>query len=177
MEEKNYVVLVDENDQEVGVMEKLEAHEKGLMHRAFSVFLFNDNNELLLQQRASEKYHSGGLWTNTCCSHPKPGEAAEAGAHRRLMEEMGIHAALDFQFTFSYKSDYENGLSEHEFDHVFFGRYNDAPKLNPEEAEGWKYMSLPAIEADVAENPHHYTSWFKICLPKVAQHLAQQIAS
>lgn len=166
---KDFVVLVNLEDEEIGVMEKMEAHEKGLLHRAFSVFLFNEQGEMLLQQRASHKYHSGGLWTNTCCSHPKPGETPIQGAKRRLMEEMGIYADLEHQFSFSYKSDYENGLSEHEFDHVFFGNFNDAPILNPEEAMDWKYISIANLEKDVQENPGDYTSWFLICLPRVIE--------
>lgn len=167
------MVLVDADDQEIGVMEKLEAHEKGLMHRAFSVFLFNENKELLLQRRALDKYHSGGLWTNTCCSHPKPGENASHGAQRRLQEEMGITAPLTFKFSFSYKSEYENGLSEHEFDHVFFGNFSEEPKLNPEEAMDWEYVSLDNIAKKIAANPDQFTTWFKICLPKVSQFLLQ----
>ncbi|TXC85343.1 isopentenyl-diphosphate Delta-isomerase [Luteibaculum oceani] len=166
---KDFVVLVNLQDEEIGVMEKMEAHEKGMLHRAFSVFLFNDKGEMLLQQRAEHKYHSGGLWTNTCCSHPKPGETPIQGANRRLMEEMGIQADLEHQFSFAYKSDYENGLSEHEFDHVFFGSFNEAPILNPEEAMDWKYIGVEDLEKEVAENPKDYTSWFLICLPRVIE--------
>ncbi len=164
-----FVVLVDNNDNEVGTMEKMEAHEKGLLHRAFSVFVFNSNNELMLHKRASTKYHSGGLWTNTCCSHPRPGEQLEDAAHRRLQEEMGFDCALEKAFSFVYKKALDKGLTEHELDHVFIGRYDDAPLLNKEEVEAWKYMSLPAIKADIAVAPENYTEWFKICLSEVEQ--------
>lgn len=165
------MVLVDKNDEELGIMEKLEAHEKGLLHRAFSVFLFNEKGEMLLQRRAQEKYHSGGLWTNTCCSHPKPGETPLEGANRRLVEEMGISAELHHQFSFSYKSDYDNGLSEHEFDHVFFGDFSDAPKLNPDEAMDWKYISISELEDQVSRHPEKFTTWFTICLPRVLEQI------
>lgn len=165
------MVLVDKNDAELGVMEKLEAHEKGLLHRAFSVFLFNERGEMLLQRRAQEKYHSGGLWTNTCCSHPKPGESPLDGAKRRLVEEMGISTQLHHQFSFSYKSDYDNGLSEHEFDHVFFGDFSEAPKLNPDEAMDWKYISIDELEQQVSQNPEQFTTWFTICLPRVLEQI------
>ena len=138
----DFVVLVDNKDRELGTMEKMEAHEKGLLHRAFSVFLFNKKGEMLLQRRALDKYHSAGLWTNACCSHPKPDEEVQSAANRRLGEELGISAELNHQFSFYYKSDYENGLSEHELDHVFFGNFDEEPQLNPEEAMDWKYMAM-----------------------------------
>lgn len=165
MEEQ--VILVDPNDKELGVMDKMEAHEKGILHRAFSIFLFNDQDELLLQRRALTKYHSPGLWTNTCCSHPRKGETALQAAHRRLEEEMGISATLSPKFTFLYKAELDKGLTEHELDHVFMGTFNGAPELNKEEAEDWKYIAIPALEADVKERPEHYTEWFKICLEEV----------
>lgn len=167
-----YVILVDENDQELGLMEKIEAHEKGMLHRAFSVFLFNDKNELLLQQRAHSKYHSGGLWTNTCCSHPRSGEKVINAAHRRLMEEMGIEAKMSEAFSFVYQADFDNGLSEHEFDHVVIGTFNGEPNINPEEVADWKYMSMSAIEADMKSNPENYTAWFRIVFDEV--HKRQQ---
>jgi len=167
-----YVILVDENDQELGLMEKMEAHEKGLLHRAFSVFLFNDKNELLLQQRAHSKYHSGGLWTNTCCSHPRSEEKVIDAAHRRLMEEMGIEAKMSEAFSFMYRADFDNGLSEHEFDHVVIGTFNGEPNINPEEVTDWKYMSMSAIESDMKTNPENYTAWFRIVFDEV--HKRQQ---
>ena len=162
-----YVILVNEKDQEVGQMEKMEAHEKGLLHRAFSIFLFNDKNELLLQQRALSKYHSGGLWTNTCCSHPRAGETVLEAANRRLQEEMGIKAEMQSQFSFVYRANLDNDLTEHELDHVVFGSFNDAPEVNPEEVAAWKYVSMKEIEADMKKNPEHYTAWFRIVFDEV----------
>ena len=148
----------------------MEAHEKGLLHRAFSVFIFNDEGELLLQKRADSKYHSGGLWTNTCCSHPRIDESAEAAGARRLMEEMGFSCPLEKVFTFRYKAVFSNGLSEHEFDHVLFGHYNRAPKPNPEEVSDWKYVPMDKIEEELKYNGIKYTEWFKICFTKVVNH-------
>ncbi len=162
-----YVILVDEKDQEIGSMEKMEAHEKGLLHRAFSIFLFNNKNELLLQQRAHSKYHSGGLWTNTCCSHPRKGETVLQASNRRLMEEMGITAEMNQSFSFIYKSKLDNELTEHELDHVVFGSFNGEPKINPEEVAAWKYMSMDAIEKDMKTNPENYTAWFRIVFDEV----------
>ncbi|GAB5419011.1 MAG: isopentenyl-diphosphate Delta-isomerase [Crocinitomicaceae bacterium] len=162
-----YVILVDKKDQEIGSMEKMEAHEKGLLHRAFSIFLFNNKNELLLQQRAHSKYHSGGLWTNTCCSHPRKGETVLEASNRRLMEEMGITAEMNPSFSFIYKSELDNELTEHEFDHVVLGTFNGEPKINPEEVAAWKYMSMDAIEKDMKANPENYTSWFRIVFDEV----------
>jgi isopentenyl-diphosphate Delta-isomerase len=140
--ELNEVILVDEQDVEIGSMEKLEVHQKGLLHRAFSVFVFNDKQELLLQQRALEKYHSPALWTNTCCSHPSPGETTISAARRRLQEEMGFDTELDFAFHFTYKAEFENGLTEHEFDHVFIGTFNDHFIPNPAEVMDIRYESM-----------------------------------
>ena len=161
------VVLVDRNDNRIGLMEKLEAHEKGLLHRAFSVLLFNDQQELLLQQRAFNKYHCGGLWTNTCCSHPRPEEDVKDAALRRLKEEMGIECNLKKSFDFIYKADFNNGLTEHEYDHVFFGSFSGNPVINPGEVADWKYMSLHAIKKDMADHPDQYTPWFKIILDRI----------
>lgn len=161
------VVLVDRDDNHIGLMEKLEAHEKGLLHRAFSVLLFNDKKELLLQQRAFDKYHCGGLWTNTCCSHPLPGEDVADAALRRLKEEMGIECDLHKSFDFIYKAEFGNGLTEHEYDHVFFGLFSGDPVINPDEVADWKYMSLSAIKKDIADYPQNYTPWFKIILDRV----------
>ena len=163
------VVLVDTDDHEVGVAEKLAAHRQGLLHRAFSVFVLNEAGELLLQRRATGKYHSGGLWTNTCCSHPRPGEDIANAARRRLREEMGIHSDLVPAFTFVYRADLDAGLIEHELDHVFVGRYQGDPDPNPSEVEGWWWAGLSEIEVDVARRPEAYTVWFKLALPKLLE--------
>ncbi len=164
---ENHVILVDEQDKPLGTMEKMEAHQKGVLHRAFSVFIFNDKGELLLQKRASTKYHSAGLWTNTCCSHPYPGEETLAAAKRRLKEEMGMDALLIHKTSFVYKTKFDNGLTEHEFDHVFIGNYNENPVLNEDEAEEYKWVDLNKVKEDVKKFPQNYTSWFKIALEKV----------
>lgn len=156
------VILVTEKDQAIGSMEKMEAHRSGRLHRAFSIFLLNDENEILLQRRSISKYHSGGLWTNTCCSHPRPEEDTKAAAHRRLQEEMGMEAELDAVFSFIYRAELDNELTEHELDHVFIGRAISEPVLNREEVEEWKYMSMAEIEIDLKNNPQNYTEWFKI---------------
>ncbi len=160
--ELEYVILVDENDQEIGTMEKQEAHEKGLLHRAFSVFVFNENKELLLQQRALTKYHSAGLWTNTCCSHPRIGETIEKAAHRRLMEEMGFDCELSTKTSFIYKAAFENGLTEHEFDHVLVGSFNGEINFNPTEVKNFKWINLEELQIDLLQNNQNYTAWFKI---------------
>ena len=161
------VILVDKNDNELGTMEKQEAHVKGLLHRAFSVFIFNDKNELLLQRRAVNKYHSGGLWTNTCCSHPRQNEKTEDAAKRRLLEEMGMRSTLKKQFDFIYKAKLDNNLYEHELDHVFFGFTNDLPIINPEEVEEYTYKTLEDIGNEMKAIPDKYTEWFKICFREV----------
>lgn len=157
-----YVILVDDKDNEVGIMEKIEAHEKALLHRAFSIFILNSNNQLLLQKRADHKYHSPGLWTNTCCSHPRPNETVLEAGNRRLFEEMGMTAKLDSLLSFTYKADFDNGLTEHEFDHVLIGFTDELPKLNPEEVSDYKYVDLSFISKDLMKNPNVYTEWFKI---------------
>jgi isopentenyl-diphosphate delta-isomerase len=162
-----YVSLVDEQDNEIGVMEKLQAHQEGLLHRAISVFVFNDRNELLLQQRAAEKYHSPYLWTNTCCSHPRPGEVLIDAANRRLVEEMNMYCPLEYQFSFTYKAVLDQGLTEHELDHIFFGESNVLPQPDPAEVMNYKYLSLSAIEKEIEKNPEEYTSWFKLMLYKI----------
>jgi isopentenyl-diphosphate delta-isomerase len=164
---KEFVILVDENDNEIGVMEKLQAHQEGLLHRAFSVFIFNDKSELLLQQRALTKYHSAGLWANTCCSHPRPNETIKDSANRRLFEEMGMSCDLTIKTNFIYKTEFENGLIEHELDYVLVGFTNQNPILNIEEVESFKWQTIIDIKMDVIANPHHYASWFKIALEKV----------
>ncbi len=165
------VVLVDENDNPIGTMEKLEAHQKGVLHRAFSVFIFNSKGEMLIHQRALGKYHSGGLWTNTCCSHPRPHEDTEAAANRRLSEEMGMQAPLKHSFSFVYKSAFVNNLTEHEFDHVFTGTTDAAPVPNPSEVMDWRYVTLKLLDREIENNPEQFTTWFRICYPKVRNSL------
>jgi isopentenyl-diphosphate delta-isomerase len=169
------VILVDEKDQAIGTMEKMEAHLKGLMHRAFSIFIFNTNGELMLQQRALSKYHSPGQWTNTCCSHPREGETTLKAAHRRLVEEMGFDTPVEEKFSFTYYSDeVGEGLIEHEFDHVFFGKYEEKPNINKEEVNDWKFMAMEDIKQDIKQNPQKYTVWFRIAFDEVMNHLQQQ---
>jgi isopentenyl-diphosphate delta-isomerase len=164
---KDYVILVDENDNEIGVMEKLQAHQEGKLHRAFSIFIFNEKNELLLQQRALTKYHSAGLWANTCCSHPRPNETIKDSANRRLFEEMGMSCDLQIKTNFIYKTQFENGLIENELDYVLVGFTNQNPLINSEEVESYKWQSISDIKIDVQSNPQNYASWFKIALDKV----------
>jgi isopentenyl-diphosphate Delta-isomerase len=161
------VVLVNEQDEVLGVMEKMEAHEKALLHRAFSIFIFNQSGELLLQQRAWDKYHSGGLWTNTCCSHPRPDESVESAAYRRLEEEMGFNVPLEKVFDFLYKADFDNGLTEHEFDHVFVGYYNEDPFIYREEVNDFQFSSIEKIESELNSTPEKFTAWFAIVFPKI----------
>tara|TARA_B100000989_G_scaffold43231_1_gene27535 strand:+ start:145 stop:663 length:519 start_codon:yes stop_codon:yes gene_type:complete len=163
------VILVDKLDNPIGEMEKQEAHVKGLLHRAFSIFIFNDKEEILLHQRAHHKYHSGGLWTNTCCSHPRPGEHIHDAANRRLVEEMGMVCTLKEQFSFIYKAKLDNDLFEHELDHVFFGKSSEKPVLNKDEVADYKYLSIKSIQQDLIDNPGRYTAWFKICFDEVVQ--------
>jgi isopentenyl-diphosphate delta-isomerase len=167
------VILVDENDQQIGVMEKMAAHEQALLHRAFSVFIFNEEGKMLLQQRAISKYHSGGLWTNACCSHPRPNEAVANGATRRLQEEMGFITSLSPAFQFTYKAAFDNGLTEHEYDHVFVGKYDGVIDVNPTEVENYGYGLVEDIEVEMQQNPDIYTEWFKIAFPKVKEWLQQ----
>lgn len=165
------VVLVDEQDNQVGLMPKMEAHEKALLHRAFSVFIFNDNGELMLQQRAADKYHSPLLWTNTCCSHQRNGEDSLDAGKRRLQEEMGFSCDLEEVFWFVYKAPFDNGLTEHELDHVMIGRFNGEPKINREEVESYKWMTLEAVKKDMEEKPEIYTAWFKIIFQEYYERL------
>ncbi|ARV14555.1 isopentenyl-diphosphate Delta-isomerase [Polaribacter sp. SA4-12] len=164
MEEQ--VVLVDEKDNPIGLMEKMEAHEKALLHRAFSVFIFNKKGELMLQQRAASKYHSPLLWTNTCCSHQRDGETNLEAGKRRLQEEMGFVTEIKEVFSFIYKAPFDNGLTEHELDHVMVGSYEDVPKINKEEVESYKWMTLIDVKNDMEKNPQEYTAWFKIIFDK-----------
>ncbi|WP_405566154.1 isopentenyl-diphosphate Delta-isomerase [Polaribacter sp. Asnod6-C07] len=165
------VVLVDENDKQLGLMPKMEAHEKAILHRAFSVFIFNDKGELMLQQRAAHKYHSPLLWTNTCCSHQRDGESNVEAGRRRLQEEMGFTADLKEIFSFVYKAPFDNGLTEHELDHVMIGSYNDKPEINKDEVEDYKWMQLDDVKADIKKNPDVYTEWFKIIFKESYQKL------
>lgn len=164
---QEHVILVDAEDNPLGTMEKLAAHREGVLHRAFCIFVFDASGRLLLQRRALGKYHSGGLWTNTCCSHPRPGETVPAAARRRLKEEMGIDCPLDRRFSFLYRADLPNGLVEHELAHVLFGRFNGEPRLNPEEADDWRFSSLASVKRQVSARPEDFTAWFQIVLPKV----------
>ena len=165
-----YVMLVDENDKFMSMMEKMEAHEKAVLHRAFSVFIFNTQGELLLQQRAGHKYHSPLLWTNTVCSHPRQDEKTIDAAHRRIVEEMGFNCEFSEAFSFIYKADVGQGLIEHEFDHVFIGISDEKPIINPDEVGGWKYIKLETLEVDVNDNPEIYTVWFRIALAEVLEY-------
>jgi isopentenyl-diphosphate delta-isomerase len=155
------VILVNKNDEEIGTMEKMEAHLQGMLHRAFSVLIFNSNGELLIHRRAFGKYHSEGLWTNTCCSHPLPGETIVEAANRRLKEEMGMTASLAPLFSFIYRAELENNLVEHELDHVLIGFTDEQPLINPDEVCDYKWISMHEIEDDIEKNESHYTAWFK----------------
>ena len=167
------VILVNENDEPIGLMEKLEAHEKAVLHRAFSVFVLNDKNEVMLQQRAHHKYHSPLLWTNTCCSHQREGETNIQAGTRRLFEEMGFTTELKELFHFIYKAPFDNGLTEHELDHVMIGYHNEAPKINPDEVESWKWMSIEAIRDDIQTQSENYTVWFKIIFDEFYHYLEE----
>ena len=164
MEEK--VILVDKNDTQVGLMPKLDAHKKGILHRAFSVFILNNNNEIMLQKRAYNKYHSGGLWTNTCCSHQREGENSIEAGKRRLLEEMGFETELKIITSFIYKVEFENGLTEHELDYLLIGKFLKTPVINKQEVADWKWMKIELIADDIKLNPNNYTSWFKIIFDK-----------
>lgn len=165
------VILVDEEDRAIGAAEKLLTHREGKLHRAFSIFVFNSNGELLLQKRARTKYHSGGLWSNTCCSHPRPGESIHEAAHRRLQEEMGFDCDLKGILSFTYKVQFDNGLFEHEYDHVFVGQYDGEPAPNPEEIDDWKWVNFEELQEDIQNNPDRYTYWLKISIDKIKSHL------
>ncbi len=169
MEEK--VILVNEKDKQLGLMGKMEAHQKAVLHRAFSVFVFNQKGELLLQQRAHDKYHSPGLWTNTCCSHQRDGESNIGAGKRRLEEEMGFSCDLEELFWFVYKASFDNGLTEHELDHVMIGYYDQDPKINKDEAASYKWMLLEEVKNDIKQHPELYTEWFKIIFKEYDQRL------
>lgn len=168
---EEYVILVNEKDQEIGLMPKLEAHQKAVLHRAFSVFIFNSENELMLQQRASDKYHSPNLWTNTCCSHQRSGESNIQAGTRRLYEEMGFTTSLKEITSFIYKAPFDNGLTEHELDHIMVGYYNEDPVINSDEVEDWKWMKIEDVKKDIILNPDLYTAWFKIIFKNFYNHL------
>ena len=171
--EEEKVILVNEKDEQIGLMPKMEAHEKALLHRAFSVFVFNEQNELMIQQRAFGKYHSPGLWTNTCCSHQREGESNIEAGKRRLQDEMGFSTELNDTISFIYKAPFDNGLTEHEFDHILVGYFNGEPDLNPEEVHAWKWMSLEELKADMEKQPQLYTEWFKIIFENYYKHISQ----
>ena len=160
------VILVDKNDTQIGLMSKLDAHKKGILHRAFSVFVLNNNNEIMLQKRAYDKYHSGGLWTNTCCSHQREGENSIEAGKRRLLEEMGFETELKIITSFIYKVEFENGLTEHELDYLLIGKFLKSPVINKQEVADWKWMGIELIADDIKLNPNNYTSWFKIIFDK-----------
>lgn len=170
MGESERVILVDENDKEIGTEEKLKAHKEAKLHRAFSIFIFNSKGELLIQKRAKDKYHSGGLWTNACCSHPRPGESLVRAARRRLKEEMGFECSLKKIFHFVYRVDLGD-LTEYEFDHVFVGKYDGKVEPNPREADDFAWVDVESLKKDVKSHPENYTYWFKIALPKVIEFL------
>ena len=170
--EAEEVILVNEQDEQIGLMEKLEAHQKGALHRAVSVFIFNEKGELLLQKRASTKYHGAGLWTNTCCTHPRDGETNLDCANRRLREEMGFDAKLEERFSFIYKSEVENGLVENEFDHVFFGVYDGEIQPNAEEVEDCTFVPLGNVSKEADQHPERFSIWFRIILEKFKEHLS-----
>jgi isopentenyl-diphosphate delta-isomerase len=157
-----HVILVNEQDEAIGTMEKMEAHRTGVLHRAFSILLFNSKGEILLQQRALGKYHSGGLWTNTCCSHPLPGETMEAATRRKLYQEMGVDLQPTFAYKFIYRATLDHDLIEHEYDHVYTGFYDGEPAINRDEVADWKYMDLLLLREDMRLHPADYTYWFKL---------------
>ncbi|NMG15765.1 isopentenyl-diphosphate Delta-isomerase [Aromatoleum bremense] len=164
---EDQVILVDLNDNQVGVADKMAAHRSGELHRAISIFVFDRTGQVLLQKRASTKYHSGGLWSNTCCSHPRPNEDTTNAAQRRLREEMGVNCELQEVFSFAYKTRFDNGLIENEYDHVFFGDHDGEPVLNPEEADDWKWMETKQLAADLREHPETYSFWLAACFDRV----------
>src|SRR6478735_5531984 len=174
---KDFVILVDAADRPIGQMEKMEAHQLGLMHRAFSVFIFNNAGDMLLQQRALVKYHSGGLWTNACCSHPRPGEKTDQAAQRRLFEELGFTTGLKEIFDFTYTAGFENGLIENEYDHVFTGVYEAAINPVPSEVMNIAWRSLKWLSEDLARNPRSYTAWFHIAFPKISHWAVEHLNS
>lgn len=174
-QKKEYVILVDKNDVELGVMEKQEAHIRGVLHRAFSVFAFDPDGKLIMQRRALSKYHSPGKWANTCCSHPRKGETVEEAGHRRLIEEMGFDTRIEKVFSFVYKAGVGQGLIEHELDHVLVGTFDGIPKINPEEVHEWKAVDMESLRKDIKEHPEHYAEWFKIIFERVYEFYSAKI--
>jgi isopentenyl-diphosphate delta-isomerase len=170
-----FVVLIDEQDIETGTIEKMEAHRLGLLHRAFSIFIFDSEGRMLLQQRAAGKYHSPGLWTNACCSHPAPGETVGDAAQRRVQEELGIAPFLQPRFTFTYRAELENDLVEHEFDHVFFGHWDGPLMPDPQEVMDTRWVTLAEMDLEIADAPERFTAWLKICWPQVRSNWAESI--
>ena len=167
------VILVDQSDNKIGLMDKMEAHEKGVLHRAFSVFIFNKCNELMLQKRAHSKYHSPGLWTNTCCSHQRDDESNIEAGKRRLFEEMGFTTDLAETTSFIYRAAFDNDLIEHELDHILIGSYENSPNINKTEVDSWKWMQLEDIKEDIEISPNNYTVWFKIIFQKYYEYINQ----
>jgi isopentenyl-diphosphate delta-isomerase len=169
------LVLVDENDHPIGSLPKRRAHEDGgVLHRAFSIFIFDRHKRMLLQRRSKKKYHFGGRWTNTCCSHPRKGESLLEATHRRLQEEMGFNVPLHEIFSFIYRAhDGHSGLSEHEFDHVFVGEYTGVPHPDSEEVDAWKWVEIPDLRADLRAHPEHYTIWFHLAVERVCEWVEQ----
>jgi isopentenyl-diphosphate delta-isomerase len=174
--QEQLLVLVNEHDEPIGLMEKMEVHQKALLHRAFSVFLFNSKGEMLLQRRALEKYHSGGLWTNTCCSHPYPDETPAQAATRRMREELGFETSVDPAFSFIYKAALDNELTEYEFDHVLIGEYDGHVFSNKDEVADYCYTSMDELRRNIADHPDNYTEWFKIALPMLEEYLVKNNA-
>ena len=170
----NNVILVDDNDNFIGTEEKMKAHVSGKLHRAFSIFLFNSDNQMLLHQRAYSKYHSGGLWTNTCCSHPQPKSTIKKDISDRLLFEMGVECELNWLFSFKYKAGFDNGITEHEYDHVYTGIFNGIPDPNPDEVADWSWLDLSELETDIRINPKKYTEWFKKALPMVQKNFFEK---
>jgi isopentenyl-diphosphate delta-isomerase len=173
--DKNIVIAVDSNDVEVGYYDKMTAHVEGILHRAVSVLIFNSKNEWLIQQRAGVKYHSALLWSNTACSHPMKGENTKDSAERRLQEEMGLDLPLEFIFSFQYRAEFDNGLIENELDHVFIGRTDDNPVPNPDEVADFRWVTIEALEAEIANHPENFTAWFKLLVPRVKEQLLQKV--
>ena len=165
------VILVDHDDKQIGLEEKLKAHQNGgKLHRAISIFIFNKKGETMLQQRAATKYHGGGLWSNTVCSHPRIGETPVQAAHRRLMEEMGFDCQMKEVFAFEYEAKMDKGLTEHEYDHVIFGTYDSDPKPNPEEVQDWRWIRLDALKIELKKNPNSYSPWVRTAINDVIKH-------
>lgn len=175
MKNDEYLILVDENDKAWGKLEKQLVHELGLLHRAFSIFIFNSSGQLLLQQRAAAKYHSGGLWTNTCCSHPRFGEELNNAVERRLMEEMGMECEMQPAFSFIYNAALDKGLTEHEYDHVFVGISDEVPVPDHEEVMNWRYADPVLLELELMQHPERFTEWFKLCFGRVMEHCRQHV--